>query len=264
MNTKDKLIQLIKSSDGWVSGETLSEQLGVSRAAIGKHIASLRDEEYLIESATKRGYLLKIIPDEIDIEQIKNSLKTKRIGQKNWCLIKETSSTNHEAILWAAQGAPDGSIIITQRQTNGRGRKGKIWFSPPRSIYFSVILRPDISAEKLPQFSIMANFAVEKTLSEFGTFDVRIKYPNDIFVNDKKIAGTLVETGFIADEVEWIVIGIGININTEYSEFPSEIQDKSTSIFQENKEISSRNSIYVRLIEWLDYYYQLIIDEKLF
>lgn len=263
MNTKTKLIQILKESNDWISGEDISRMLGVSRVAIAKHMTSLRNDGYLIEAAPRRGYLLKITPDEINIDWIKNSLTTKIIGQKEWILLPETLSTNQEAILHAAQGAAEGTIIMAQKQTNGRGRKGKEWFSAPRSIYFSTVLRPDISPEKQAMLTTMATVAVQKTLIDFTELDATIKWPNDILVHGKKIAGTLVETGLIADKIEWVVIGIGCNMNTERSEFPIEIQDKITSAFEEKKQLISRNHFYQKLIEWLDHYYLLLLDDPL-
>lgn len=263
MNTKKKLIQILKEGDGWISGEDISRMLGVSRVAIAKHITSLRNDGYLIEAAPRRGYSLRIIPDEINIDCIKNSLTTKIIGKKEWILLPETRSTNQEAILHAAQGAPEGTIIIAQKQTNGRGRKGKEWFSAPRSIYFSAILRPNISPEKQAMLTTMITVAIHKTLIDFAQLDATIKWPNDILVHGKKIAGTLVETGLIADEIEWVVIGVGCNINTERSEFPIAIQDKVTSVFEEKKQVISRNHFYQKLIEWFDHYYLLLLSDQI-
>ena len=262
MTTKERLVQLLKASSDWVSGENLSQQLGVSRMAIAKHIASLRNEEYLIESAPRRGYLFKLAPDIIDIDVIKKMVNTRIIGKGDWLLVEKTYSTSQEAILLAAKGAPDGSIVIAQKQTNGKGRKGKEWFSSPRSAHFSIVLRPTILAKKLPIFSVIATLAVQKTLAHLEKLDAIIKWPNDVLINGRKIAGILVETGFIEEEIEWIVIGIGCNLNTENSEFPERIREYVTSTLEESQKYCSRNLFYQNVIEWLDHYYHLLLEEK--
>ncbi|WP_434779109.1 biotin--[acetyl-CoA-carboxylase] ligase [Neisseria sp. Ec49-e6-T10] len=262
MTTKEQLIQILSAAKGWISGEDISETLGVSRAAIAKHITTLRKEGYLIDSATRRGYLLKLVPDEIDLEHIKKGINTKIIGQGQWFLLDESLSTNQQAILYAAQGAPEGSIIITKKQICGRGRKGKEWFSSPRSAYFSIILRPNLSSEKIPLLLTMATLAVQKTLSEFEQLKAMIKWPNDVFIHGKKISGSLVETGFIADELEWAVIGIGCNLNTVYAEFPENLQNMITSTLEETGTYFPRNLFYKNIIKWLDYYYQMILNHQ--
>ncbi len=262
MTTKEQVLCLLQASNDWVSGENLSRQLGVSRMAIAKHIASLRNEEYLIESAPRRGYLFKLAPDGVDIETIKNALTTRTIGKGAWLFVKQTRSSNQEAQLLAAQGAAHGSIVLAQKQTNGRGRRGKEWFSAPRSACISIILRPDLPAAKLPLFSVIATLSVQKTLSEFEKLDALIKWPNDVLIHGKKMAGVLVETGFIAEEIEWVVVGIGCNLNVEASEFPEQIRDHVTSTFKETGQYYSRNLFYQRLLQWFDHYYHQLLDGK--
>ena len=262
MSTKEQLIHLLKASKDWVSGEDLSRQLGVSRMAVAKHIASLRGEDYLIESAPRRGYLFKLAPDRVDIETIKNTIDTRTIGKGQWLLVKQARSSNQEAQLLAAQGAAHGSIVLVQKQTNGRGRKGKEWFSAPRSACISIVLRPDLPAQKLPLFSVIATLSVQKTLAEFEQLDARIKWPNDVLIHGKKIVGVLVETGFIAEEIEWVVVGIGCNLNVEATEFPEDIRDRVTSTLKESGQYYSRNLFYQRLLQWFDHYYQQLLDGK--
>lgn len=261
MSTKNKIIQILKGNNDFFSGEKISKELGISRAAVAKHVASLRKEGYLIDSVTNRGYLLKIAPDEIDLDMIKTNLSTKTIGTGQWLLLEQTASTNKDAILWATQNVPNGSIIIAKEQTEGKGRKGKKWFSSPRSIYFSIILRPENSkGMQLHSFSVMAVQAIQKTLLQLKGVQAHFKEPNDVMIEGKKIAGVLVEAGFVADEVDWVIIGIGCNLNNEKTEFPEDIQERVTSLFVESGEITSRNAFYHHLIKALDELYQQALN----
>lgn len=259
--TKEQVIESLNTKE-WISGESLSQQLGISRAAIAKHVNSLRHEDYLIESAPRRGYLLKLSPDPIDINLIKKSLKTKIIGKGEWLYLDNTSSTNQEAMIRGAQNIADGSLILAGVQTGGRGRKGKTWFSAPRSVSFSAVLHPNIPSKKLSLLTLIATLSVQKTLKEFVGLDAKIKWPNDVLINQKKLAGILVEASLSAGEIDWVVIGIGCNINTERSEFPPEISQSITSVLEESAKNYSRNVIYKEIISYLDHYYSLLLNNQ--
>lgn len=256
LNTKNKVAAILRKSSGWLSGEAISAELGISRAAVAKHVNSLRDEGFLIDSASRRGYLLKIEPDTIDLKLIAKSLKTKIIGKGEWQWLPETTSTNRAGAIGAAGGMADGSLIMAERQTTGRGRRGRQWFSPPRSIFFSTLLRPKFPAEKLPWLMIAATAAVHKTVSALVKGEANIKWPNDVMVDNCKLAGILVESGLAAGELEWAVVGIGLNVNVEVEEFPAELQSHTTSVFEAaGQETFSRNALYAEIINSLDNFY---------
>jgi len=254
--------RLLTKEKGWVSGEWISESLGISRAAVAKHISSLRQEGYLIDSASRRGYMCRIIPDVVDVDLIQKSLTTKFLGRSEWRYLPETMSTNQEAVMGASEGLPDGSVILAGTQTTGRGRKGRRWFSPPRSICFSVVLRPSLALEKLPWLMIAATAAVHMTIFSEAAISAQIKWPNDVCINGKKCAGILVEVGLSAGEPEWGVIGIGLNVNAAAEDFPEDLRDAVTSLFEESGLIGSRNILYASLINNLEYFYDLLRQGK--
>lgn len=258
---KEQLIQLLKESDTWVSGEALSRHFGVSRMAIAKHIQALRQAGYLIEAITRRGYLLKQAPDPIHLTEIQKKVKTTIIGRGQWCLLDETDSTNEYAMQKAADGLPNGSVIIAGKQVSGRATKGKKWFSSPRGIAFSVLLRPDLPLEKLVDIRYMGMLAVQDTLKKIADLEVTLHQPNQIMANHKKMGGVLVETALIANDIDWAVLGIGCNLNAEMEEFPEEIHDIVTSAYNETKHPIIRDTFYEEIIQRLDYYYDMIMHK---
>lgn len=260
---KEELIHLLKNGDDWMSGEALSRHFGVSRMAIAKHIQALRQEGYLIEAITRRGYLLKQAPDVINLASIQKNITTHHIGCGEWDLLKETTSTNQYAMQKAAENTPDGSLVIAVRQSSGRATKGKKWFSSPRGITFSVILRPsNLSLDKLTYIKYMGMLAVQDTLKKVANLEVTLQQPNDITINHKKMGGILIETALIANEIDWVVMGIGCNLNAEIEEFPAEIHPIVTSVYNETKHSVARNLFYQEIIQRLDDYYDLILHQE--
>jgi BirA family biotin operon repressor/biotin-[acetyl-CoA-carboxylase] ligase len=253
--TKLYVLDLLRQNQEWISGEKISEMLGISRAAVGKHIGKLREESYWIEAVSRRGYRLKMEPDTLDINLIKKRTKTKIIGHGQWVHLEKTESTNSQAAVLGAAGAPEGSLVVADFQSHGRGRKGRSWFSAPRSIHFSILLRPDMPARKLSLLSLLACLAVQKTVVELCGLEACIKWPNDILLNNKKAAAVLVEASIIGGEVAWAVIGIGYNLNAAGEEFPAELHGLVTSVFEETGKNFSRNQVYAELINQLDSYY---------
>ena len=258
-STKLQVLTLLRDSRDWLSGENISAELGISRAAVAKHVTTLRAEGHLIEAASRRGYLFKMEPDIVDIGLIKESLETSVIGRGQWIRQEKTGSTNSEAAALGAVGAPDGSLVLTDLQTQGRGRKGRKWFSAPRSIQFSVLLRPTLSARRLSVLSLLACLAVQKTLVELTGAQFTIKWPNDILINGKKAAAVLVEATIIGGEIAWAVMGIGCNLNAAATEFPEELQERITSVYEATGQQLARNTVYEKLLTELDTYYNALL-----
>ena len=203
MATKNQLLLYLKENqENWVSGELISNNLSVSRAAIWKQIRNLKEDGYIIESSPKKGYLLSKSSDPITAGEIRQGLSTRVFGKKNIIYLRETDSTNTRAKELAAQGAPEGTLVIAEKQTNGRGRRGRSWFSPPGGgIYFSLILRPVISPGETPRITLMTAVVLAETLISLMKLKLRIKWPNDILVNGKKLAAILTEISTEMDEV---------------------------------------------------------------
>ncbi len=259
-STKLHVLSLLRESRGWLSGEDISGRLGVSRAAVAKHITALRAEGCLIAAVSRRGYLLQMEPDIVDTGVIQRALATKVIGRGQWVRQRKTGSTNSEAAALGAAGAPEGSLVLADLQTQGRGRRGRKWFSAPRSIQFSVLLRPALPARRLSVLSLAACLAVQKTLAELSGAEFTIKWPNDILINGKKAAAVLVEANIVGGEVAWAVVGIGCNINAAGAEFPKELERIITSVYEATGRPLSRNAAYEKLITELDGYYTALLE----
>lgn len=160
MTTKEEILNCLSSNQGYVSGEELSENLGVSRTAIWKNINTLRNSGYEIESVTNRGYRLKARPDVLTAEEISNGLNTKFLA-KNIFFYDEIDSTNEEAKRQALHGAPNGSLFIAEQQLGGKGRLGRTWASPSGTgLWFSILLRPDSIPEQITSLTLLAGLAV--------------------------------------------------------------------------------------------------------
>jgi len=259
MTTKDQLLLYLKENQGsWVSGELISNNLSVSRAAIWKHIRNLKEEGYVIESAPKKGYFLSESSDPITADEIRQGLCTKVFGKKNIIFLNETDSTNTRAKELAAQGAPEGTLVIAEKQTEGRGRRGRSWFSPPGGgIYFSLILRPVISPGETPKITLMTAVVLAETLISLMKLKLRIKWPNDILVNGKKLAGILTEISTEMDAVNYIIVGLGLNVNTQFEQFPQDIKGNATSILIENGKQFPRVKLIQHYLKLYEIYYDM-------
>ena len=213
MTTKDQLLLYLKEKrENWVSGELLSDELGVSRAAVWKHVRKLREEGYVIKSSPRKGYCFSKTSDLLLPNEIRDGLDTRTFGKRNIDYFMEIDSTNMRAKDLAAEGAPEGTVVIAEKQTKGRGRKGRSWHSPlGHGIYTSLILKPAMSPSGAPRITLMTAVAIAEALLSLVHLEVRIKWPNDIIVNGKKLAGILTEISTEMDAVNYIVVGVGIN-----------------------------------------------------
>jgi BirA family biotin operon repressor/biotin-[acetyl-CoA-carboxylase] ligase len=188
------------------------------------------DEGYMIKSSTKEGYTLVGSPDVLAPAEIKAGLKTSMMG-KNIHYFKETESTNILARDMAGS-VDEGTVIIAESQTGGRGRMGRKWISPEGGIWLSVVLKPRMQPLHAPRITLLAGVAVAKTIRNFG-LSAKIKWPNDVLINGKKVCGILTEIGAEMDSIQYIVVGIGIDANVDTETFPEEFRDSSTSLKNE-------------------------------
>lgn len=217
---------LIEELGSWTSGEKLAESLEISRAAVWKHVQSLRSEGYEIE-ASKRGYRLAALPDLICEDLVKSGLRTEFVGRK----IRHhpaLASTNIEAKR-IALSAKSGTVVVAEVQTLGRGRMERSWRSPKGGVWMSVILKPEIPPALAPQLNMAAAVAVSRALEGLYGLEAKIKWPNDILVGEKKVCGILTEIGAEMDLLEYAVVGIGINANIDPALFPDEWKATSLS-----------------------------------
>ncbi|MBE6830379.1 MAG: biotin--[acetyl-CoA-carboxylase] ligase [Ruminococcaceae bacterium] len=231
MSTKDEILKYLQKHNDYVSGEELSEQLLVSRTAVWKHVNTLRSAGYEIESVTNRGYRLISSPDQITPELILSGLETKTLG-KTVFSFDSIDSTNAQAKRQALSGAPNGSLFIAERQTGGKGRLGRAWESPSGTgLWFSVLLRPDSLPVQVTGITLLAGLAVCRAIRKQTKAPAMIKWPNDIVIGSKKVCGILTEMAAEIDRIEYVVVGIGINVNME--NFPDELSVKATSLRME-------------------------------
>jgi BirA family biotin operon repressor/biotin-[acetyl-CoA-carboxylase] ligase len=231
VSNAERILQHLKAQpEVWTSGERLSLELGVSRSAVWKHVRALRREGYGIEASPRKGYRLTGTPPWLLPAEIREGLETRRFGRSQIVYLRETDSTNTRAKDLASDGAPEGALVIAESQTGGRGRKGRAWFSPPgEGVYLSVILRPPISPVEAPKITLIAGIASAETLLDrFPGLDVHIKWPNDILLGRKKVAGILTEISSDMDRVGYVVSGMGLNVNGRV--FPAEIASIATSL----------------------------------
>jgi len=247
MTIKDKILEkLIKNKGKPVSGEQLASELSVSRTAIWKHIKVLKDEGYMIDSSTNIGYSLNETPDMLTPGEIKAGLRTKVIG-KDIKYFKETESTNIIAREIAAS-VNEGTIVIAESQTAGRGRMGRKWISPEGGIWLSIILKPRVEPVYAPRITLMAGVSVAKTIQGFG-LPAKIKWPNDVLINGKKVCGILTEIGAEVDIIDYLVVGVGIDANVDTGTFPEEFRDNSTSLEKEMGHKINRVEFVQKLLE---------------
>ena len=260
MTLRQSILMALKENNGeWLSGEVLSASLDLSRTMIWKQIKQLKAEGYVVESSSKKGYRLVACPDILSADEVCPGLITEVFGRRDYFYYPSIDSTNRQARILASQGYPEGTVVVADMQTDGRGRRGRSWYSPAgQGIYMSLILRPRIPLKEISRISLMPAVALAETLQEELGLAARIKWPNDILINHKKIAGILSEAITDMDGIEFVVIGMGLNINNPESDFPDDFRTDPTSILTEMKQPASRVRILQSLLAKLEYHYQLL------
>ncbi len=250
---KKEIISFFRKSAGsFVSGEEISGALGFSRASVWKYINKLREEGYHIEAVPHLGYRLKSSPDRVYSYDISSGLNTVKIGKQFIDYYDNIGSTNDRAYQLAEGGEPEGTIVIAESQTRGKGRMGRKWTSPKASgIYMSIILRPDVETDEIPALTIIAAVAIIRAIKKACGVDTRMKWPNDILIEDKKVCGILTEIKAQPDAVEFLVLGIGVNVNTPRGKLPPE----GTSLKIECGYHVSRPDLVRNMLSELESYY---------
>jgi BirA family biotin operon repressor/biotin-[acetyl-CoA-carboxylase] ligase len=249
------LLDLLIEEQGFISGEAIAERLKVSRTAVWKKIKALRDQGFHIESQSNLGYCLVSCPDKLLPFIIKRELSTDFIGQEIH-YYPVTTSTNVLAKEFASRGAAEGTLLIAEEQTQGRGRMGRSWLSPAgKNILMSLILRPHLSPIQVSYITMIASLSVMKAIRALTPLEALIKWPNDIMIRGRKVGGILTEFSAEMDQVIYVVVGIGINVNFDPTIYP-EIADSSTSIYLELGEEFSRPKFLLTLLQTLEKEYK--------
>lgn len=255
------LLLLKKERNQFVSGEDICKQIGVSRTAVWKHIRSLREEGYHIEAVTHRGYNLTDVPDRLYPDEIAEGLNTEFIGGRVY-YYHSLESTNREARTLASGGVPGGSLVVAEEQVQGRGRMSRGWFSPKGlGIWCSLILRPEVQPGEAPPVTMLTAVAVASAVEKVAGVAPGIKWPNDLLVGGKKICGILTEMSAEMERVNFLVVGVGINVNTPLEDFPEELKEIATSLYRVKNEPISRLKLLKHFLREFECYYQRWIND---
>jgi BirA family biotin operon repressor/biotin-[acetyl-CoA-carboxylase] ligase len=260
---REDLIAILKTQQGsWISGERLSESLSVSRAAVWKHMSRLKEEGWDIETAPGKGYLLTRSSDPLLVREISEGLRGTIFGNANRIvLVRETASTNTVARDLAFRGYPEGTVVLAEGQEAGRGRKGRAWFSPSgKGIYLSLLLRPPMNPGDLPRIAVLAAVAAAESLAEFTALPLSIKWPNDLILGDRKIGGILLESHAELDLVDFVVVGMGINVAVSEPDFPPELRGLATSFLLSTGTSPSRAPLIRAFLSRFDLHYRTVLS----
>lgn len=244
---------MLRDRTDFVSGADIASSLGITRAAVWKQIAKLRDSGYIIDASPAKGYRLTATP-EFSIEEVRATTgNLSAFSPQNIRFFESLPSTNSIAADLAAQGEGSGLIVVADNQTAGRGRLSRSWASPAGvNIYMSVILRPDMPPKDATILTLLAGVAAASALRERTGVDIRLKWPNDLLVGSKKLGGILTEMRAIPDRIQFAVIGIGINVNYPVASMPADIRTLATSLADEAGTPFSRSGVLSELIKSLD------------
>lgn len=258
---KADILALLRSSEGYVSGQQMCEQFGVSRTAVWKVINQLKEEGYTIESVTRRGYRLLASPrDILSASEIASRLTTSWVGRKLY-YFESTGSTNTDAKRYADAGDPHGTTVVADMQTEGKGRRGRKWQSPAgTTVSFTIVLKPTFSPDKASMITLIAAISVAQAIEEICHVEAKIKWPNDIVVNRKKVCGMLTEMSMTPemDDIQHIVVGIGINVNNESTaDFSEEIRETASSLRIETGKKINRAELVERTLAHFEQNYGL-------
>lgn len=253
-SVNELLLFLLSKKGIYVSGEELSEKFGVSRTAIWKQINRLRELGYKIDSVPRVGYCLKKSPDLLLPEEIVQNGPFEFLASKIYHYTS-IGSTNDEAKKLAQMGAPHGTLVIAEEQTGGRGRLGRKWVSPPgQGIWLSIILRPSLEPSEAPRITMACAVAAAKAIRQEVGVNCLIKWPNDLLIDGKKVAGILTEMSADMDKIHYVVTGIGMNVNN--AEFPPDIEKTATSLKLASGEEVERLKILTQFLSQFEEIYR--------
>ena len=256
-----RILELLRAGGGFASGAALSRLLGVSRTAVWKHVKGLRNQGYRIEAVPAKGYRLTASPSLFTPLDLSAGLATRRIGLRLVCL-KETESTNAVAFRLAEEGAPEGTVVFADAQSAGKGRLGRVWISPAGvNLYCSVVLRPPISPVAACQLTFLSVVAVARAIESCTELAPQIKWPNDILVSGKKVAGLLNEMNAETEKVNFVVLGIGVNLNMRLSQLGEGVRHPATSLMEEGGVEVDRVAFARALLRELDQLYDRFLME---
>jgi len=257
MDAQTLLALLEERSGQFVSGAEISRKLGVSRTAIWKHVRKLEAEGYVIEAAPRNGYRLVERPCRLSPAGLSAKLATRVFGRRLQVL-DAVPSTQDVVRELAEAGAPEGTLVLAEQQTRGRGRMGRAWVSPPgKGVWMSLLLRPRVPLPLAPQLTMLAAVALCRGLGRIAPLPIGIKWPNDLLVEGRKISGILLESAAEDERLKHVVVGIGISVNLEAEDFPPEVRAKAVSLRMALGRPLDRTDVVAAVMEEFETLYEL-------
>lgn len=258
---KEEILRLLRSADGYISGQELCNRFGVSRTAVWKAINQLKEAGYEIEAQQNKGYRLMAAPDLMTEAEIKSLMHTEWVA-KEVLYFDTIDSTNIKAQELAEKGYPSGTLVVADKQESGKGRRGRSWVSPSGTgIFMTLMIKPDINPNNASMLTLVAALAVAKAITSVTGEEALIKWPNDIVVNGKKVCGILTEMNAQFDYINHIVVGIGINVHNE--SFPEEISQMASSLMIEaGGKRFHRAQIIAEIMSYFEQYYDTFLKTQ--
>lgn len=258
---KEEILRLLRSADGYISGQELCNRFGVSRTAVWKAINQLKEAGYEIEAQQNKGYRLMAAPDLMTEAEIKSLMHTEWVA-KEVLYFDTIDSTNTKAQELAEKGYPSGTLVVADKQESGKGRRGRSWVSPSGTgIFMTLMIKPDINPNNASMLTLVAALAVAKAITSVTGEEAMIKWPNDIVVNSKKVCGILTEMNAQFDYINNIVVGIGINVHNE--SFPEEISQMASSLMIEaGGKRFHRAQIIAETMSYFEQYYDTFLKTQ--
>ena len=258
---KEEILRLLRSADGYISGQELCNRFGVSRTAVWKAINQLKEAGYEIEAQQNKGYRLMAAPDLMTEAEIKSLMHTEWVA-KEVLYFDTIDSTNIKAQELAEKGYQSGTLVVADKQESGKGRRGRSWVSPSGTgIFMTLMIKPDINPNNASMLTLVAALAVAKAITSVTGEEAMIKWPNDIVVNSKKVCGILTEMNAQFDYINHIVIGIGINVHNE--SFPEEISQMASSLMIEaGGKRFHRAQIIAETMSYFEQYYDTFLKTQ--
>lgn len=258
---KEEILRLLRSADGYISGQELCNRFGVSRTAVWKAINQLKEAGYEIEAQQNKGYRLMAAPDLMTEAEIKSLMHTDWVA-KEVLYFDTIDSTNTKAQELAEKGYPSGTLVVADKQDSGKGRRGRSWVSPSGTgIFMTLMIKPDINPNNASMLTLVAALAVAKAITSVTGEEAMIKWPNDIVVNGKKVCGILTEMNAQFDYINHIVVGIGINVHNE--SFPEEISQMASSLMIEaGGKRFHRAQIIAETMSYFEQYYDTFLKTQ--
>lgn len=258
---KEEILRLLRSADGYISGQELCNRFGVSRTAVWKAINQLKEAGYEIEAQQNKGYRIMAAPDLMTEAEIKSLMHTEWVA-KEVLYFDTIDSTNTKAQELAEKGYPSGTLVVADKQESGKGRRGRSWVSPSGTgIFMTLMIKPDINPNNASMLTLVAALAVAKAITSVTGEEALIKWPNDIVVNGKKVCGILTEMNAQFDYINHIVVGIGINVHNE--SFPEEISQMASSLMIEaGGKRFHRAQIIAETMSYFEQYYDTFLKTQ--